>query len=1556
MDRTKTAGNRNSPRLSPFITRGRPPRRGWRRRPYLDWVEDRTLLSTFAVSNTADAGPGSLRQAILDSNAATSGTNVIDFAIPGAGVQIIAPFSPLPPITMSVLIDGASQPGYSGTPLIELSGSQSGGGDGLLITASDVAVGGLDINGFNQGAGIHITGTSATGDQIFSSFIGTDPTGTLAVPNLNGIQIDSASNNVVGGTATSTGDVISGNALDGVLITGFGTTGNLVEGNLIGTDVTGTTAFDHNSNPLGNGYEGIEIGSGASGNTIGGSTPGAGNIISGNKNYGVEIRDTGTIGNVVEGNDIGTDLTGTRVTDSAGNSLGSEFYGVLIDSGASANTIGGTTAGARNIVSGNANDGVVLNGSGTSGNAIEGDYIGTDVTGTAALGNGRVTGSDGAGVLIDFGATDDTIGGTTAGAGNLVSANTNYGVWVFGSGTSDNVMMGNYVGTDAVGTTAFGQNGNPLGNGREGVFISGGASDNTIGGTTAGARNLISGNTDDGVEIDGSGTRDNVVEGNYVGTDATGTTAFDQNGNPMGNGYEGIEIDSGARDNTIGGATAGAGNLISGNKNYGVEIRDSGTSGNVVEGDYIGTDVAGRTVTDSAGNSLGSEFYGVFIDSGASANTVGGTTTAARNIVSGNANDGVVLNGSGTSGNVIEGDYIGTDVTGTLALGNGRATGGDGAGVLIDFGATDETIGGTTAGAGNLISGNTNYGVWVFGSGANNNAVEGNFIGTDVTGTTAFDQNGNPLGNGHEGVFITSGASGNTIGGTTGGARNLISGNKNYGVEIGDRGSSGNVVEGNYIGTDVTGTTAFDQSSNALGNGYDGVMIESGATHDTIGGTTAGARNLISGNTDDGVVIDGSGTSDNVIEGNYVGTDATGTTALDQDGKPLGNGYEGIEIDAGASDNTIGGTTAGTGNLISGNKYYGVELRNSGTDDNVVEGNDIGTDFTGTSVSDSAGNSLGSEFYGVLMDSGASDNTIGGTIAGARNLVSGNANDGVVLNGSGTSGNIIEGNYIGTDVTGIVALGNGAATGSDGAGILVDFGATDNTIGGTTAGAANLISGNANYGVWEYGSGTSGNVVEGNDIVGDGYAGVFINGKANGNTIVGNLITGNSVNSIVLLGGGTSGNLVGQNNGTGTGAAGATIAATIAVNNLTLNATASPGNPPVVSLAVVGNTADPHLALLSGSSSGLSTSQGLPSAAANAAAVSFGVVSESVLTYYVGIAGREAVLEMAFDLSAADALVAPGLPPLLEVSLVPAATILQVARLGDVTGSALDLIATPVTLTIDPGNLESELESAGGGTALLASFAPGASAGLGQGVGESSTEYDGAASGAAPVMQSPATTAAGQQNTPVDHLAPWAHFAAGVDDTWHELRARLSDTERANRAPGAQVNGTGSGFQRGADLVLSSIAPQADGFGPTMSSIPDTPWSRSSRLTRRSLAPAGATSSADGNNGNRSGINASNRAGFRSTLAAVDAAVDDLGASAPRSNRVVPIARPSNELSDCAQQPLLSIAAASLSLSMAWERVIAAARSRGDNSPRGRWATARPAGFTLTRSRGSLGA
>ena len=237
----------------------------FRFRPRLEVVEDRTLLSTFLVDTTADSGAGSLRQAILDSNAATSGTNTIDFAIAGEGVQTIMPITPLPSITQAVLIDGFSQPAYGGMPLIELNGSQAGGGDGLMITGSNVTIRGLDIDNFSQGAGIHITGTNATCNWIYGDFLGTDPTGTLAEPNDQGAAIDGgATHDLIGTNGDGIKDeaernLISGNALAGIWINGPGTEGNVIAGNFIGTSVSGDVALDNCTSPIYYSESGFDI-------------------------------------------------------------------------------------------------------------------------------------------------------------------------------------------------------------------------------------------------------------------------------------------------------------------------------------------------------------------------------------------------------------------------------------------------------------------------------------------------------------------------------------------------------------------------------------------------------------------------------------------------------------------------------------------------------------------------------------------------------------------------------------------------------------------------------------------------------------------------------------------------------------------------------------------------------------------------------------------------------------------------------------------------------------------------------------------------------------------------------------------------------------------------------------------------------------------------------------------------------------------------------------------------------------------------------------------------
>ena len=188
----------------------------------------------FSVTNTNDSGPGSLRQAIVDSNAATGGTNTIEFAIPGARRAGHLATFPAAGDRQCGVDRRLSQPGYTGTPLIELSGSHTDFTAGLTITGSDVTIRGLAVGGFSGGAGVLISGAGATGNVIEANDLGTDPTGTLALPNAYGVQIvGGASNNLIDGTIATAGNLIAFNIGPGVVVEGENSTGDQITANRV---------------------------------------------------------------------------------------------------------------------------------------------------------------------------------------------------------------------------------------------------------------------------------------------------------------------------------------------------------------------------------------------------------------------------------------------------------------------------------------------------------------------------------------------------------------------------------------------------------------------------------------------------------------------------------------------------------------------------------------------------------------------------------------------------------------------------------------------------------------------------------------------------------------------------------------------------------------------------------------------------------------------------------------------------------------------------------------------------------------------------------------------------------------------------------------------------------------------------------------------------------------------------------------------------------------------------------------------------------------------------
>ncbi len=1117
-----------------------------------------TGVSPFIVTNTTDSitNPqiGSLRFAIQAANADVGNDDTITFAIPTtdpnydaatgswtipllAGLTIDKPLSG--GVQHTVFVDGLSQQSQPGSatnhPVIAIEPGTGFTGTGLTLSSGGNTLSGLVVEGFPVD-GIDVS-SGASGNTIVSNFIGTDVLGASSVGNqIAGISIASSSN-------TITENLISGNVQEGLLITGGA---NSVLDNLIGTSAAGTAA-------LANGV-GLDIT--GSNNSIGGAATGAGNVLSGNTTDGVLL--SGASGVVIEGNIIGLAADGSSILGQGGD-------GISLDSASSGNTIGGTIAGAGNIISGNSGFGIdLVAGAGDTGNLIAGNIVGLD-------GANDVVGNVKGGMFIS--GTGNTVGGIAVAVRNVISGNQNAGLAV-DTGT---LVVGNFIGTDSSGNALAGS---PQ---LTGISVSG--SSNTIGGTTAAAGNVISGNASQGISIAGS---TNLIEGNFVGTNAAGTGAVPN----------GVGVDVTGSKNSIGGTAGGAGNTIADNTGTGVVV-DTGT-GNAVLSNSIHDNTAGGIKLVNVGNNnqpapvltgativltqiivdgtlavkagtsylvqyfgnnpasdqgqtlLGSEVVSAqpsdatvplsFVTSatlppGATITAIASVTTAPVGSVSPATGDTSAFSPAATVTGISP--FVVTNTTDSITnpqIGSLRfaiqtanadvanndtitfaipttdpnydaATGSwtipllagltidkplsggvqhtvfvDGLSqqsqpgsatshpvIAIEPGAGFTGTGLTLSSGGNTISGLVVEGFPVdgidVGAGASGNTIVSNFIGTDVLGASSA---------GNQGAGISIASSSNTI------SENLISGNVQEGMLI--TGGANSVLD-NRIGTSADGTAAV-----ANGNGVDIT-----GSNNSIGGAASGAGNVLSGNTTDGVLL--SGASGVLIEGNIIGLAANGSSIL-------GQGGDGISLEEASSGNTIGGTIAGAGNIISGNSGFGIDLvAGAGDTGNLIAGNIVGLD--------GSNNVAGNVEAGILIS--GTGNTVGGTAVAARNVISGNQNAGLVID----TGTLVVGNFIGTD-----SSGNALAAGKQLTGIIV--GGSSNTIGGTTATARNVISSNATEGISITGST---NLIEGN-FVGTNAAGTGAAPNGDGVDITG------SNNTI----GGTSagaGNTIADNTGTG---------------------------------------------------------------------------------------------------------------------------------------------------------------------------------------------------------------------------------------------------------------------------------------------------------------------------------------------------------------------------------------------------------------------------------------
>ena len=962
---------------------------------------------TFTVTNTNDSGPGSLRQAMLDANARVAATpNTIAFNIPGAGVQTIKPAGALPVIIEPVTIDGYTQPGarantsptlFNGTVLIQLYSTNAAAVDGLSLAWGGNTVRGLNIVNF-KGSAIELTGGS--GSAIEGNILGIDPAGaTLA--NYYGVNIAASSNNTVGGTSPASRNVVCANSYAGIYLLGNAVTGSQVLGNLIGLAPDGASKRPN--------AVGVQL-VGAMNTTVGGTATGCRNVISGNAT-GVYLQ-TAT-NNFVLGNYIGTDPTGLLA---AGNSQD----GVILSSSAS-NIIGGTVSGAGNVISANAisstgYDAIKLSTSARA-NQVLGNLIGLDATGMLPLGTG------GNGITIS--GSFNQIGGTAVGAGNAIAYCKNTGVIVTSATSTNNSIRGNSI----------------FANGLLGIDLNGdGVTVNDAGDTDTGPNwkqnfplltaitnsagsALISGtlngksNTTFQLDFFASPTGDpsGYGEGQYfvgttnVATDAAGNATFSVEfpaalagrhvtataTDPFGNTSEfspwlaavsvlppaqftvtntldggpgslrqailgaNSRISSGVH--TIGFAIPGVGvrtiapasplptitepvamdgysqagatpNTASNGFNAALRIQLDGANAgagadglkfaaghntvrglNIVRFSGDAIEVSDGDSSVIAGNVIGLGLDGAFLNNGgvginlngSSGNVVGGAAPEDRNVISGNYS-GVQASGLTATNNLVLGNYIGTDLSGLLARTNALA------GVYLL--SAGNTVGGTNPAARNVISGNGVFNVLIAGTNASHNAILGNFIGLDTAGT-------GPLLLSRAGVCVTN-APGNTIGGSGPGEGNVISGNTAFGVQLTGAGASNNVVRGNLIGTDPAGVLD-------LGNLFYGVYVEN-APRNTLGGTNAGEGNVISGNDFGGVYLYQAGTVGCLVAGNRIGTDATGAA-------PLGNGSHGIAV-VDAHDNRVG-----PGNTIADNGGSGVFVfvSSGGATNNTLTGNAI---------------------------------------------------------------------------------------------------------------------------------------------------------------------------------------------------------------------------------------------------------------------------------------------------------------------------------------------------------------------------------------------------------------------------------------------------------------------------------------------------------------------------------------------------------------------------------------------------------------------------------------
>ena len=568
------------------------------------------------------------------------------------------------------------------------------------------------------------------------------------------------------------------------------------------------------------------------------------------------------------------------------------------------------------------------------------------------------------------------------------------------SNTGNHIFQSNYIGIKPDGTTVNSNTGGGL------FFNNSGR--NQIGGIQPNQGNVISGNGVGGLTFQGSTTNsaatNNLIQGNLIGTDATGTLI-------KGNRFNVQFIN--APNNILGGNSAASRNIISGASasddntvGTGIAITGSESYGNTVIGNYIGTDITGML-------SLPNVRGGIFMLFGANNNQIGTDNALEGNLISGNGFYGIYLQGGvgidPVASNSIKGNYIGVDITGNVALSNGR-------GIMMLTGDIEgNIIGGTTPNSKNVISGNASAGIAIFSG--ENNQILGNYIGTNASGTIALTTS--------TGIDLRSGN--NSVGGSANGSRNIVSGNY-IGIEISGITSSGCSIKGNYIGLNASGNEALANTT--------GISLIASANNTVIGGPNLSDRNIISGNAIRGLSISG---VSHTIQNNYIGLNPAGNGIIK-------NGNEGIRFNGTStgtqvSENTISGngtvsTTALNVSFNAANNVHFFSNKVGTLPDGITGVVNIGNGlfFNSSSnniiggASEIEGNIIGShDLNAVTMVGASSNNTfsynkIGIGLDGVSNI--GNSFIGIAISGANTGNTIIH-NMIANNDRGVLLQASG---------------------------------------------------------------------------------------------------------------------------------------------------------------------------------------------------------------------------------------------------------------------------------------------------------------------------------------------------------------------------------------------------------------------------------------------------------------------------------------------------------------------------------------------------